>query len=134
MDGRNQHCHVLCNSLYSAYCTLPSKDRLNLLRVLLGGADPSFRWNEGALNLLKQLGVAQKWCKQLSQLLPHEQEWKKSQLDEWLDEHLPKLGTKPRKLITDSLAIAAYHTQTASPVVELLICDDVPQFGWLTAE
>jgi hypothetical protein len=134
VDGRNQHCHVLCNPLYSAYCTLPSRDRLSLLRVLLGGADPSFRWNEGALNLLKQLGVAQKWCKQFSQLLPHEQEWNESQLDEWLDEHLPKLGTKPRKLIKDSLAIAAYHTQTAYPVVELLICDDAPQFGWLTAE
>jgi hypothetical protein len=70
----------------------------------------------------------------LSQLLPHEQEWKESQLDDWLAEHLPKLGTKPRKLIKDSLAIAAYHTQTSCPLVELLICDDAPQFDWLTAE
>src|SRR5271157_1332620 len=128
VDGRNQHCHVLCNPLYSAYCTLPSKDRLSLLRVLLGGADPSFRWNEGALTLLKQLGVAQKWCKQLTTLLPQEQEWKESQLDEWFDEYLPTLGTKPRKLIKDAFAIAAYHSQTVCPVVELLVCDDAPQF------
>jgi hypothetical protein len=134
VDGRNQHCHVLCNPLYSAYCTLPSKDRLSLLRVLLGGADLSFRWNEEALTLLKQLGVAHKWCQQLSQLLPQEQEWKESQLDDWLDEHLPTLGTKPRKLIKDSLAIAAYHAQTACPLVELLICDDAPQFDWLPAQ
>src|SRR5512135_844258 len=39
VNGRNQHSHVLCNPLYSAYCTLPSKDRLSLLRVLLGGAE-----------------------------------------------------------------------------------------------
>src|SRR5713226_36830 len=134
VDGRNQHCHVLCNPLYSAYCTLPAKDRLSLLRVLLGGADPSFRWNEGALTLVEQLGLAQKWCQKLTQLLPQEQEWKESQLDEWLDEHLPKLGTKAHKLIKDAFAIAAYHTQTAYPVVELLVCDDAPQFGWLTAE
>jgi hypothetical protein len=134
VNGRNQHCHVLCNPLYSAYCTLPSKDRLSLLRVLLGGADLSFRWNEGALPLLEQLGLAQKWCQKLTQLLSHEQEWNESQLDEWLDEHLPKLGTKSRKLIKDSLAIAAYHTQTACPVVDLLVCDDAPQFRWLTAE
>src|SRR5256885_10493220 len=51
LNGRNQHSHVRCNPLYSAYCTLPSKDRLSLLRVLLGGADLSFRWNEGALPL-----------------------------------------------------------------------------------
>ena len=134
VDGKQQQCHVLCNPLYTAYCTLPAKDRLSLLRVLLGGADPSFRLNELALNLLKHLGVAQKWCKKLTQLLPHEQEWKESKLDEWLDQHLPKLGTKPRKLIKDALAIAAYRTQTACPVVELLVCDDAPQFNWLTAE
>src|SRR5713101_7559050 len=121
VDGKNQRCHVLCNPLYTAYCTLPDKDRLSLLRVLLGGADPTFRLNELALNLLKHLGVAQKWCKKLTKLLPHEQDWKESQLDEWLDQHLPKLGTKPRKLIKDALAIAAYRTQIACPVVELLV-------------
>jgi hypothetical protein len=134
VNGRNEHCHVLCNPLYSAYCTLPSKDRLSLLCVLLAGADPSFRWNEEALSLLEQLGVAQKWCQQLTQRLSQEQEWKESQLDEVLDEHLPALGTKPRKLIKDALAIAAYHTQTVCPVVELFVCDDAAQFRCLTAE
>jgi hypothetical protein len=134
VNGRNEHCHVLCNPLYSAYCTLPSKDRLSLLRVLQGGAQLSFRWNEEALSLLEQFGVAQKWRQQLIHRLSQEQEWQESQLDDWLDQHLPTLGTKPRKLIKDSLAIAAYHTQTACPVIELLICDDAPQFDWLTAQ
>jgi regulator of replication initiation timing len=134
VDGQNQQCHVLCNPFYTAYCTLPAKDRLSLLRVLLGGADPAFRLNELALNLSEQLGVAQKWCNKLTKLLPHEQEWNESKLDELLDQHLPKLGAKPRKLIKDALAIAAYRTQTACPVVELLVCDDAPQLNWLTAE
>jgi Transposase IS66 family len=134
VDGKNQHCHVLCNPFYTAYCTLAGKDRLSLLRVLQDGADPPFRFNGLALNLLKQLGVAHKWCKKLSELLPHEQDWNENQLDEWLDERLPKLGTKLRKLIKDGLAIAGYRTQTAYPVVELLVCDDAPQFNWLTVE
>lgn len=134
VDGENQQCHVLCNPLYTAYCTLAAKDRLSLLRVLLGGADPTFRLNERALNLLAQLGVAQKWCQKLTNLLPHDQEWSESQLDEWLDQHLPNLGRKACKHIKDALAIAAYHTQTAFPVVELLVCDDAPQGHWLTAE
>lgn len=134
VDGKNEHCHVLCNPLYTAYCTLPAKDRLSLVRVLMGGADPVFRLNELALNLLNQLGVAKKWWKKLTELLPYEQEWKEHQLDEWLDEHLAKLGPKQRKLIKDSLAIAAYRTQTFWPVVELLICDDAPQCNWLTLE
>ena len=33
-----------------------------------------------------------------------------------------------------SFSIAAYGTQTTYPVVELLLCDDAPQFNWLTAE
>ena len=134
VNGKNQQCHVLCNPLYTAYCTLATKDRLSLLRVLQGGADPIFRLNELALTLLKQLGVAQKWCQQLTQLLPQEQDWNETKLDELLDEHLPKLGAKLRKLIKDGLAIAAYRTQTVYPVVELLVCDDAPQCNWLTVE
>jgi hypothetical protein len=134
VNGKNEHCHVLCNPFYTAYCTLPSKDRLSLLRVLMGGTEPAFRLNELALSLLPQLGVAHKWCKKLQLLLPHEQECNEAQLDALLDEHLPKLGPQQRKLIKDSLAIAAYRTQTAFPVVELLLCDDAPQFNWLTVE
>jgi hypothetical protein len=134
VDGKNQQCHVLCNPFYTAYCTLAAKDRLSLLRVLLGGADPSFRLNELALPLLAQLGLAQKWCQKLTTRLPPDQDWKESQLDEWLDQHLPTLGRKPRKLIKDALAIAASRTQTAWPLLELLVCDDAPQCNWLTAQ
>ena len=132
--GKNQQCHVLCNPFYTAYCTLPANNRLSLLRVLLGGADPSFRLNELAFKLLERLGVAQKWRHKLTNLLPPDQDVNESQLDEWLDQHLPKLGTTSRKLIKDSLAIAAYQTQAAYPVVDLLVCDDAPQFRLLTAE
>jgi hypothetical protein len=134
VNGKNEHCHVLCNPFYTAYCTLPTKDRLSLVRVLLGGADPTFRFNEQALDLLKQLGLAQKWYKRLTNLLPQEQDWKENQLDQWLTEHLPELGEKPRKLLKDALAIAAYRTQQIWPVVDLLLCDDAPQFKWLTLE
>ncbi len=134
VNGQNEQCHVLCNPLYTAYCTLPAKDRISLLRVLQGGADPTFRLNELALTLLKELGVAKIWCKKLTKLLPQEQEWTETQLDGWLDEHLPKLGAQLRKLIKDGLALAAYRTQTIWPVVELLVCDDAPQFNWLTLE
>jgi len=45
VNGKNEQCHILCNPLYTAYCTLPAKDRLSLLRVLQGGADPVFQLN-----------------------------------------------------------------------------------------
>merc|ERR1711964_646270 len=34
VDGHNQHCHVVCNPLYSAYFTRPKKDRLAVIQLL----------------------------------------------------------------------------------------------------
>jgi hypothetical protein len=51
-----------------------------------------------------------------------------------LDAHLPKQGDNLRKRVKEALAIATYRTQTAYPVVKLLLCDDAPQFNWLTVQ
>jgi hypothetical protein len=113
---------------------LPAKDRLSLLRVLQGGAAPVFQVNDLAWELLAQLGVTPKWCRLLPTLLLHDQTYTENQLDEVLDRHLPKHGANLRKSVKEALAIATYRTQTAYPVVELLLCDDAPQFNWLTVQ
>jgi hypothetical protein len=134
VNGQNEQCHILCNPLYTAYCTLPAKDRMSLLRVLAGGADPVFQVNALALQLLPQLGVTQKWCRLLPTLLSHNQTYTENQLDEVLDAYLPKHGANLRKSVKEALAIASYRSQTTYPVVELLLCDDAPQFNGLTVE
>ena len=134
VNGKNEQCHILCNPLYTAYWTLPAKDRLSLLRVLQGGTDPVFQVNTLALELMAQLGVSEKWCRTLPTLLPHDQTYTENQLDDVLDAHLPKQGANLRKRVKEALAIATYRTQTAYPVVELLLCDDAPQFNCLTVE
>lgn len=134
VNGKNEQCHILCNPLYTAYRTLPAKDRMTLLRVLQGGADPIFQMNELAVELMAELGVTQKWCHLLPTLLSWDQTYTENQLDDVLDRHLPKHGVPLRKSIKDALAIAAYRTQTAYPVVKLFVCDDAPQFHALTVE
>jgi hypothetical protein len=134
VNGTNQHCHVLCNQLYTAYCTLPSKDRMSMLRVLQAGANPVFRCNDLAMALMEQLAVTSKWTSLLPTLLPHDQDLTEKDLDRVLDVHLPKLGVNLRKRVKEALAIAAYRTQTAYPVARLLLCDDAPQFNALTAQ
>jgi hypothetical protein len=134
VNGQNQQCHVLCNPLYTAYCTTPSKDRITMLRVLQGGADPVFQCNDLALELMGKLGVTPKWISSLPVLLPYDQDFTEKQLDDVLDGHLPKLGVNLRKRVKEALAIAAYRTQRAYPVARLLLCDDAPQFNGLTAE
>jgi Transposase IS66 family len=133
VNGHNQHCHVLCNQLYTFYCTLPSKDRMSMLRVLQGGADPVFRYNDVAGELMGQLAITDKWRSLLPSVLPHDQDLTETELEAVLDVHLPKLGVNLRKRVKEALAIAAYRTQTAYPVVDLLLCDDAPQFNCLTA-
>ena len=134
VNGKNKQCHILCNPLYTADCTLPAKDRLSLLRVLQGGADPLFQLNALALELMAQLGVSEKWCRTLPTRLLHDQTSTENQLDDVLDAHLPKQGANLRKRVKEALAIATYRTQTAYPVVELLLCDDAPQCNWLTVQ
>lgn len=133
VNGNNQHCHILANPLYTAYCTLPSKDRMSMLRVLQGGADPVFRFNDLAAQLMGQLAISDKWRNVLPTLLPHKQDLTEKELDEVLNVHLPKLGVNLRKRVKEALAIAAYRTQTRYPIIDLLICDDAPQFNALTA-
>lgn len=134
VNGVNQHCHVLCNPLYTFYCTTPSKDRLSMLRVLLGGADPMFSFNALALSLMEQLGVSAKWQMKLCALFGEEHVFTEEQIEGMLASQKPCLGPTVRKKVKDALAIAAYRTQTAYPVVALLLCDDAPQFNTLTVE
>jgi hypothetical protein len=51
-----------------------------------------------------------------------------------LEKHLPTHADNLRKSVKEALAIATYRTQTAYPVVELLLCDDAPQFKRLTVQ
>jgi hypothetical protein len=134
VNGKNHQCHILCNSLYTSYSTLPTKDRLSLLRVLQGGADPVFQMNALAIELLAQLGVSAKWQGLLPVLLSPDQTYTQDQLDTMLDRYLPAQGDNLRKRIKEALAIATYRTQTVYPVVELLLCDDAPQFNALTVQ
>jgi Transposase IS66 family len=134
VNGVNQNCHVLCNPLYTFYCTTLFKDRLSMLRVLLGGADPLFQFNALALTLMEQLGISAKWQMKLSALLGEERVFSEDQIERVLTSQFPNMGPTVRKNVKDALAIAAYRTQTAYPVVALLLCDDAPQFNALTVE
>jgi hypothetical protein len=138
VNGSNQHCHVLCNPLYSFYCTTACKDRLSVLRVLQAGAALSFQGNAKALALMEQLGVSSIWIALLRYHLDQDrfdgQVLTEEQVEGWLSARMPKMGPTVRKNVKDAMAIAAYHTQTAYPVVSLLLCDDASQFNALTAE
>jgi hypothetical protein len=48
--GQNWCCHIVCNPLYTAYFTLPGKDRLTVIDVLRDRQPRAFRLNAAALH------------------------------------------------------------------------------------
>ena len=133
VKGQNQHCHIVCNPLYSAYFTTEKKDRLTVIDVLSNASERRFLLNDEAFELLRSLRVSTRVIGQLNRL-PLEQEWGESEFTGLLNQHLPNLGPQQFSRILDAAAIAAYHAQTGFPVVELLIGDDAPQFKLVTDE
>ena len=131
VNGQNEHCHVVCNPVYTVYITLPRKDRLSVLDVLRNGRERRFRLNQEALDCLKKVQLSQP-TRQLLQTWVSETEMGEVTFQTHLERLLPNLGEQQHKAITDAAAIAAYHQETEWPVIQALICDDAPQFNWLT--
>lgn len=131
VNGQNQHCHVVCNPVYSAYQTKPTKERLTVLDVLRNGRQRRFRLNQEALGYLEGV-VLSKAARQTLQTWCSEDDLDEATFQQRLDTWLPKLSVQQRKAIVDAAAVAAYHAESDFPVIQALICDDAPQFNWLT--
>jgi hypothetical protein len=131
VNGQNHACHVLCNPLYTAYQTTAAKDRPTVLDMLQGGAPRRYLLNEEAAAWLAATGVAQ-WVQRAVAQLPRDQVFTGPDLDALLARHLPALGPQQARWVHDALAVAAYHAQTDWPVVQLLVCDDAPQWHGVT--
>jgi len=132
VNGQNQFCQVVCNPFYTSYHTTDAKDRQTILDVLRNGRPRAYLVNGEADRLLAAMlsSVAQK---QVSKL-PREQRLDEATMLQLVEEHLGTLGPQQRKWVLDATAVAAYHAEVGFPVVKLLVCDDAPQFTWLTEE
>jgi hypothetical protein len=133
VNGQNEHCHVVCNPLYTAYFTTAHKDRLTIVDVLRNLGARTFRINAEAIDLLQIFGLAHCTVRSV-QDLPQDQDWSEAEFSALLDARLPKLGPQQRSRILEAAAVAAYHAQLEFPVVKLLLCDDAPQFNWVTEQ
>lgn len=133
VNGVNQHCHTVCNPVYTAYITTARKDRLAALRALLNGRALTFRLNTEAYTWLASDNLPASAVASLQQL-PADQIWSEAEFTHLLNEGLPKIGEQHRRRIMEAAAVAAYHAQQEFPVVDLLMCDDADQFKRLTDE
>lgn len=131
VNGVNEYTHTVCNPLYTVYVTTKKKSRLAVLRAFTNGQALSFRLNEEAYAWLGEVSLPAKVLTKLQQL-PQDQSLNEKDFTTLLDKHLSSLGQQQRRHILEATAVAAYHTQQEFPIIDLLICDDAPQFKRLT--
>ena len=130
LNGQNWHCHGLCNPVYSIFMTLPKKDRLSVLDVLRNGRPRRFRLNQEALKLLNAVQLSNP-IRQLLLKWSSDREWEETVFLKELQERVPQANLTQRTAILSAAATAAYHAETGWPIVQMLLCDDAPQFDWL---
>jgi hypothetical protein len=133
VNGVNEHCHTVCNPLYTAYVTTDKKDRLAVLEALLNGRALTFRLNAEAYTWLAPVGLPASALAALQQL-PQDQVLSEAEFTQRLAVALPMLGSQARRRVLEAAAVAAYHAQQEFPIVNLLLCDDADQFKRLTGE
>ncbi|MBU1117329.1 MAG: transposase [Bacteroidetes bacterium] len=133
VNGQNYYTHILCNPLYTAYVTAEKKNRLTIIEVLQNGSPLKYCLNLEAIEIVKQLGIAQKYIPLLNQL-QSEKEYQEEQLRELITENFLSVKEYALVKITEAAAIACYHKGLGYPVVKILLCDDAPQFKIITEE
>ena len=105
-----------------------------MLGVLQGIKECSLRLFDLAFKCLETFKLPQKVVSAMQQL-PQGTLVSQELFLELLQTHLPLLGSQQQTRVLEAAAIAAYHnSQTDWPVVQTLVCDDAPQFKWLTDE
>ena len=133
VNGQNQHCQVVGNPLYTAYFTTAKKDRLSVLRVLQNGRPVTFRFNAETHHLLESFHLPDRLRTTVARF-PQEVALNQPAVEQLLAESLPAVGVQQRARLLDAAAVAAYHAPVEFPVIRLLLCDDAPQFNWVTDE
>ena len=135
VNGKNQYSQILCNPYYTAFFTVPRKDRLTVLDILRCGKERTYRFDLKAICLMSDLKVPKKVTAQLLDLT-EDKEISEAEMQALLKKVFPKEknGKTTKTRIMEAAAIASYHRQTEVPVVDILLSDDAPQFKKLTAE
>ena len=131
VNGENQHCHVVCNPLYSAYFTRPAKDRLTVIGLLQGGDSLNFLLTEQTpawLDIFK----TPLWVQRLIRTWPQNELLTHPQMDALLARDAGSLNDQQQARILEAAALTAYHNQNDLPIVATLISDDAAQFQHVT--
>lgn len=134
VNGKQHHTHIICNPLYTAFRTVPRKDRLTNINLLMGGKERKYLFNDISFQRLSECTIAKKWVDQIYDTL-YGQCLNESELTEKLSDIFGADGFKTnKKRVMEAGFIAYYQSQTEYSVPEVLLTDDAPQYDKITKE
>lgn len=133
VNGENQHCHIVCNPLYSAYFTRPGKDRLTVIQLLQGGDSLDFLLNQQTASWLDLFNTPH-WSQRQIETWPQNQVMARSQMDAFLMRDMTRLNEQQQARILEAAALTAYHEQDEIPIISILLSDDASQFQHITQQ
>jgi hypothetical protein len=138
VGGQSWNTHILCNPYYTYFSTRPGKDRLSFLAFLQHTPNAQFLFDDQTLKLLAaEFGVPATWRACIAELIQAgggSFTLQADQLQGWLTDvlKLPAKRLDPRLEIAHAAAIRYYQAQQSVPVIDMLVCDDAPQFKLTT--
>ena len=131
VDGQNEVCHVVGNTLFTSYHTRPGGTRQDVLAVLWG-QELRFRLNDEAVAWLSGTSLPVGLRNRLVLALPWERDLTAAELQAHLTAAGVRLGRQQQQQVGDALAVAAYHAQTSVPTVAWLLSDDATVYDYLS--
>lgn len=129
--GQNHTCHVVGNRHFRSYHTRAGGTRQDVLAVLWG-QEPVFRRDARAQRWLAETTCPQHVQTRLAAALPWATDLTADDLATYLTAADLVLTRDQHRQVQDALGIAAYHAQTAVPVVQTLLTDDAPGYHAIT--
>ncbi len=134
VNGNNQYSQIFCNPYYTSFFTVPGKDRLTILDLLLCGKERTYRFDSKAFSLMEDFKVSKKVTGQLLNFT-EDKEISEAEMQVLLKKIFKNgKGKNTKTRIMEAAAIAAYHRQTCVPVIDILLADDAPQFKKIVEE
>ncbi len=132
VNGQNYYTHILCNEFYTAYFTLPNKDRLTILTILCRGT-LKYQFNDATYALLDEFGVSEKSLQRLRlENLNPDNILSQDEADALLARVFPggpKRYVTYKKQVLEASAIIYYRNLPNA--IKILMSDDAPQFHLL---
>lgn len=132
VNGENQYCHIVCSPMYTAYFTRPRKDRLTVIDILSNQFETRFLLNEQTAEWLQTFTVPQ-WAQAAIAHWPQNTVFTYPELADLIQTDLGGLNDQQLSRVFEAAALTAYHSQTSTPIVPVLVTDDAPQFRFITA-